>query len=108
MDDHNYASKYIIHPVEDFVQLEFECLTTDEGWQMGKNNVDHDTLAKGLKSCYACASPLHLHTTVSSKNYGLASVLHIVCENCSQINSIHTDRKPGKIYDMNTTIAIGK
>ena len=50
-----------------------------ESWQTGRRIVELDTLAENLKSCFACDSPLYLHDTVSSKNYGLASVLDIVC-----------------------------
>lgn len=43
VDDHNYASKFMNHTVDDFVESEYECLTTDEGWQRGRGIAELDT-----------------------------------------------------------------
>ncbi|XP_060596804.1 uncharacterized protein LOC132750778 [Ruditapes philippinarum] len=86
--------------------VEYEYFTTEEAWKTGRRIVELDTLSEGLKSCFACASPLYLENTVNSKNFGLASVLDIACQKCGKVKRVHTGRKHGKVYDMNTKLAI--
>ena len=97
--DHSYAG---------LDEVTHEYIEIDTNWQTGRRLVELDILASGLKACHSCSLPIHLHNTVASRNFGLACVLDVMCNSCGAVNAVHTGRKHGKIYDMNTKLALGK
>ncbi|KAH3884001.1 hypothetical protein DPMN_007971 [Dreissena polymorpha] len=53
------------------------------------------------------SSAMNLLNTVESRDFGLACVLDIQCSNCGAINNVATGWKHGRVYDMNTKLALG-
>ncbi|KAH3801145.1 hypothetical protein DPMN_154791 [Dreissena polymorpha] len=79
---------------------------SDASWKVGRRVVELETLAESLSGCSSCQVPINLLNTVGSRDFGLACVLDILCCNCGAINNVATGRKHGRVYDMNTKLAL--
>jgi len=78
------------------------------GYKIGRRVVELDTLTESLLACSACQVPMNLLNTVESRDFGQACVLDIQFSNCGAVNNAATGRKHGRVYDMNTKLALGK
>uniref|UniRef100_A0A8W8P2E2 Mutator-like transposase domain-containing protein n=1 Tax=Magallana gigas TaxID=29159 RepID=A0A8W8P2E2_MAGGI len=57
---------------------------------------------------HLCKTPLHLKDTVRERRYGLSSVLHVQCTNCSAVCPVETGKRgPTGAFDINTNAALG-
>lgn len=71
-------------------------------WREGRRVVELGVLAEGLAACAFCFVPLHLRDCVDIYDFGLASVLHIPCSSCKEINKVPTGKRHGRVWDVNT------
>ncbi|KAK3108325.1 hypothetical protein FSP39_005637 [Pinctada imbricata] len=93
---------------------EIETLEIEETWKEGRRIVELGVLIKGLRSCCHCSKRLNLLDCVDEKRYGLASILHISCQECKGLNSVPTGKRhatstdntgPTKCFDVNSKLA---
>ncbi|XP_052680228.1 uncharacterized protein LOC128160995 [Crassostrea angulata] len=83
------------------------CVETETEWKEERRIVELGYLAKQL-FCHLCKTPLHLIDTVRERRYGLGSVLHVKCTNCSAVCPVETgNRVPTGAFDINTKAALG-
>ena len=79
----------------------------------GHRIVDLKYMARNM-FCSSCRSPLLLQNIQREAKKGLASILHIFCDNCIFLNTVTTgDRRISPttgypLFDINTKAAIGK
>nr|XP_034320597.1 uncharacterized protein LOC105341150 isoform X2 [Crassostrea gigas] len=101
-NDHNYFQT--LPSDEEDVTL---CVETETEWREGRRIVELGYLAKQL-FCHLCKTPLHLKDTVRERRYGLGSVLHVQCTNCSAVCPVETGKRgPTGAFDINTKAALG-
>lgn len=77
----------------------------------GRRIVHIDTLAKKM-FCNNCKSKLHLSNIIHEKQYGLASIFYIKCDECKGICTVPSDKKHvnnsnQKRFDTNVKAVIG-
>lgn len=87
----------------------------EETWRDGRRVIELGFLIDRLKECEKCKQALCLSNIVSEKQFGLASILHIVCQRCSYINYVATGKRhrtsdtgAARCFDVNTKLAAGK
>ncbi|XP_052212333.1 uncharacterized protein LOC127831382 isoform X2 [Dreissena polymorpha] len=106
-NDHCYFDDFAIGSSVNVPSLaSIDNSVSDASWKVGRRVIELDTLAESLSGCSSCQVPINLLNTVGSRDFGLACVLDILCCNCGAINNVATGRKHGRVYDMNTKLAL--
>ncbi|XP_052218734.1 uncharacterized protein LOC127836272 [Dreissena polymorpha] len=101
-NDHCYFDDFAIGSSVNVTTID----NSDASWKVGRRVVELDTLAESLSACSSCQVPIYLLNTVERRDFGLACVLDIPCCNYGAINNVASGRKHGRVYDMNTKLAL--
>lgn len=113
--DHPYASNFrttpdisnVIH--EEVIDEDDINITPDtDEWRKGRRVIELGVLADNL-DCKLCGLPLHLKHAVKINECGLGSILKIMCmnRNCNHLNNVPTGKRHGRIWDINSKVALG-